>query len=78
MIYGNEMSKTQNTMFTIGLVFAMGLLFIVMTQPVWNSTKMIADFKAKCDAQHGVQYVHHGMFGDTYECLPLLDKGIQP
>lgn len=77
MTYGHEPSKLENRLYIAGAILIGLLLFVVLSQPVWNSKRMISDFKARCDAQHGVQYVHHGMFGDTYECLPLLDKGIK-
>jgi hypothetical protein len=75
--YGNEMSKTGNRLFIIGLVIAMGLLFVVLSQPVWNSKHLISQQESDCKAVHGVEIVDHGMFGDTYSCNAYLDKGVK-
>lgn len=77
MTYGSELSKTQNRIFTIGIIFAVGLLFIALTQPVWNAKKLIQQEKDDCKAVHGILIIDHGMFGDTYSCNPDYSKGVQ-
>jgi hypothetical protein len=52
------------------------LLFVVLTQPAWNSKKLIEQQTNDCKKVGGVQIIDHGMFGDTYSCEPHLDKGV--
>lgn len=61
----------------IGVMLAMGLLFIALTQPVWRGDEMIAEMKANCDKVGGIILEHKGMFGTSYECSPRYDQGIK-
>ena len=74
MTYGKELSKTQNIFWTGGIIFVGVLLFVVLSQPIWNAKHLINQQESDCKAQNGVEIVDHGMFGDYYSCQPYLDK----
>lgn len=61
----------------IGVVLALILLFVAMSQPVWRGQEMLAEYKANCDKVGGVILERHGMFGTSYECSPRYDQGIK-
>ena len=58
----------------IGVMLALGLLFVVLTQPVWRGDEMIAELKSDCAKVGGVMLEHKKMFGTSYECAERLDK----
>lgn len=61
-------------MFWFMVVPALVLLFVVLTQPVWNAKHLIQQQTDDCKKVGGVQIIDHGMFGDTYSCQQRLDK----
>lgn len=56
-----------------GVIGALILLFIALTQPIWNGRDMVAELKSDCDRRGGVVLQHKFMFGDSYECASRLD-----
>lgn len=77
MTYGKEFNTVENKLFIGGIIFAMLLLFVALSQPVWNSKKLIQQKTDDCKAVHGVLIIDHGTFGDTYSCQPRFDRGIK-
>jgi hypothetical protein len=73
--YGVKSTRLQERLFMAGLIFTMVLLFIVLSQPVWNAKHLIQQQTNDCKKVGGVQVIDHGMFGDTYSCQPRLDRG---
>lgn len=56
-----------------GVIAALGLLLVAMTQPVWRGEAMINELKADCSKRHGIVLEHKKMFGTSYECVSRLD-----
>lgn len=72
--YLHKESKLEKGMFWFGVVPALVLLFVVLTQPAWRGEAMLAEMRANCDKVGGVMLEHKGMFGNTYQCAERLDK----
>lgn len=66
--------KIEKFMFWGLVVPALILLGVVLSQPAWNSKKMIAQITSDCSQRHGILIVDHEMFGDDYSCESRLDK----
>lgn len=56
------------------VIAALGLLFVVLTQPAWRGEEMVAELKSDCAKVGGVMLEHKKMFGTSYECAERLDK----
>lgn len=69
---GNE-TVLEKLMFG-GVIAAMALLFVSMTQPAWRGKEMLAEMQSKCDQVGGVMLKEKKMFGTTYECAARLDR----
>lgn len=57
-----------------GVIAALVLLFVAMSQPAWRGEEMLAEYRANCDKVGGVMLETKGMFGTTYECSERYDK----
>jgi hypothetical protein len=57
----------------ISILLALGL-FVVLSQPVWNSEKLIENFKSDCDKRGGVLLEHKKTFVTEYKCESYLGK----
>jgi hypothetical protein len=67
-------SKFEKGMFWFGIVPALVLLFVVLSQPAWRGEEMIAELRSDCDKVGGVMLEHKKMFGTSYECAERLDR----
>lgn len=61
-------SKIEKYMFWFMIVPALILLFVALSQPVWNANNLISQQENDCKARHGIEIVDHGLFGNTYSC----------
>lgn len=72
--YIEKSSKIEKYLFWGILVPTIVLLFVVLSQPAWNSKKLIQQQTQDCKKVGGVQIIDHGLFGDTYSCEARLGK----
>ena len=54
------------------ILLAIGL-FIALSQPIWNSKKLIEEFKSDCGKRGGVLLENKELFGTEYKCASRLD-----
>lgn len=66
------MGVTEKIMFG-GVIVALVLLFIGLTQPAWRGEEMVAELRSDCDKRGGVMLEHEKTFGTSYECASRLD-----
>lgn len=72
--YGVKESKLEKGMFWFGVVPALLLLFVTLSQPAWRGEEMVAELKSDCAKVGGVMLEHKKMFGTSYQCAERLDK----
>lgn len=73
MTIGSEPGLTSK-IGSAGVMVALVLLFVALSQPAWRGEAMAAEFKSDCAKQRGVLLEHKGTFGTTYKCAPRLDR----
>lgn len=76
MTYGSEPNWVDKVGF-IGVMLALGLLFVVLSQPAWRGEEMLAEMRANCDKVGGIMLETKNFLGTTYECSPRYDQGIK-
>lgn len=54
----------------VGVLLALGLLFVALMQPVWRGDEMVKEYKDKCALAEGKMYERKSWLGGTvYECI---------
>lgn len=76
MTHYGQQSKLEDKLWVAMTIFCGLLLFVALSQPIWNANNMIKQQTEDCKKVGGVQIIDHGIFGDTYSCQPRLDKGV--
>lgn len=56
-----------------GVILALILLFVTLSQPAWRGEEMLAEMRANCDKVGGVMLESKKMFGTSYECAERKD-----
>lgn len=70
---GGKETIVEKIMFA-GVIGALILLFVVLTQPAWRGQEMLAEMRANCDKVGGVMLESKKMFGTSYECAERKDR----
>lgn len=65
---GHKETVFEKVMF-VGVILALGLLFVALSQPAWRGEEMVAELKAHCDQRGGIVLESKKMFGTSYECV---------
>jgi len=73
-MYADKEDPVEKWLFWLLVVPALVLLFVALSEPAWNSKKLITQQTADCKKRGGVQIIDHGLFGDTYSCESRLDR----
>lgn len=72
-IIGHKPGKWENRLNIFLILVFCGVLFVIMSQPVWRGEEMVAEFKEKCAMRGGILYENEKMFGIEYQCLSRMD-----
>jgi len=68
--YGGGKSTWVDKVGMAGVIFALGLLFVAMSQPLWRGEEMVKEMKERCALAEGKMYERKSWLGGTvYECI---------
>lgn len=70
---GHKETVVEKILF-VGVILALCLLFVALTQPAWRGQEMLAEMRANCDKVGGVMLESKKVFGTSYECAERKDR----
>lgn len=57
-----------------GVILAMLLLFVAISQPMWRGQEMLAEMRSNCEKVGGVMLENKRMLGTSYECAERKEQ----